>query len=213
MTTTAAHPQPTARRLPTWRVPLALVALGAIPITSGTLRMVELSGGPVVMPARQSIDDSPLPVAVHIVCSLLFVALGALQFSAGLRRRRLRWHRYSGRLLVPLGLLAAFSALWMNQFYELPDGPNPLLYVFRLVFGTAMAASIVVGFLAVRRRDIRSHRAWMIRAYAIGLGAGTQAFTIGFGEGIFGTTEVTTALCHAAAWVINLAVAERAIRR
>ena len=74
-----------------------------------------------------------------------------------------------------------------------------------------MAASIVVGFLAVRRRDIRSHRAWMIRAYAIGLGAGTQAFTIGFGEGIFGTTEVTTALCHAAAWVINLAVAERAI--
>ena len=77
----------------------------------------------------------------------------------------------------------------MNQFYELPDGPNPLLYVFRLVFGTAMAASIVDGFLAVRRRDIRAHRAWMIRAYAIGLGAGTQAFTIGIGEGIFGRTR------------------------
>ena len=189
------------------------MALGAIPMLFGGLRLVELLGGLAVMPARPSFVASPVPVAVHIASAVVYLALGALQFSAGFRRRHPHWHRRSGRVLVPLGLLVAFSALWMNQFYELPDGPNPLLYVFRLVFGTAMAASIVVGFLAVRRRDIRSHRAWMVRAYAIGLGAGTQVFTIGFGEAIFGKTEVTTALCHAAAWVINLAVAERAIRR
>ena len=40
-----------------------------------------------------------------------------------------------------------------------------------------MALAIVLGLAAIRRRDIARHRAWMIRGYAIGLGAGTQALT------------------------------------
>jgi len=200
-------------RRPTWRLPLVLLLLGAIPIVSGTLRMVEFFGGPATMPARTSFEESPAPMVVHIVASLLYVVLGALQFSAGLRRRRPGWHRLSGRFVVVLGIAAALSALWMNQFYELPDGPNPLLYVFRLVFASTMAAGIVLGFLAIRRRDVRTHRMWMARAYAIGLGAGTQAFTIGFGEALFGTGENKLALMHASGWVINLGVLEWAVRR
>ncbi len=196
-----------------WRLQVALIAVGAIPILFGTLRVIELVGGPETIPARARFADSPAPVILHIVSAVLYVVLGAFQFSPRLRRRRPGWHRRSGRLLVPLGLTAAFSALWMNQFYEHPEGPNELLYLFRLVFGSAMALSIVLGFLAVRRRDIRTHQAWMIRAYAIGLGAGTQAFTLGFGQAILGTTEVTTAVFNAAGWVINLAVAECAVRR
>ena len=57
-----------------------------------------------------------------------------------------------------------------------------------------MAASIVLGFTAIRRRDIAAHRAWMIRAYALGLGAGTQVFTQGIGEALFGTSDLSTAL-------------------
>lgn len=44
----------------------------------------------------------------------------------------------------------------------------------------------MLGLLAVRRGDVRSHRAWVVRAYAIGLGAGTQAFTEGFSETLLG---------------------------
>ena len=175
--------------------------------------MMEFFGGPATMPSRTSFEESPAPMVVHIVAALAYVVLGAFQFSADIRRRRLGWHRMAGRLLVPLGLAAALSALWMNEFYELPDGPNPLLYAFRLVFASAMAASIVLGLLAIRRRDVRTHRMWMARAYAIGLGAGTQAFTIGLGEALFGTGEARLALMHASAWVINLAVAEWAMRR
>ena len=40
-----------------------------------------------------------------------------------------------------------------------------------------MALSIVQGYLAIRRRDVARHQDWMRRAYAIGLGAGTQALT------------------------------------
>ncbi len=53
----------------------------------------------------------------------------------------------------------------------------------------------------------------MIRAYALALGAGTQAFTVGFGEAAFGTGVVRTDLMMSAAWFVNLAVAECLIRR
>lgn len=45
-------------------------------------------------------------------------------------------------------------------------------------FGSAMAVCLVLGFAAVRRRDVARHRAWTTRGYAIGMGAGTQAVTL-----------------------------------
>lgn len=70
-----------------------------------------------------------------------------------------------------------------------------------------------MAFTAIRRRDITRHQQWMIRAYALSLGAATQIFTLGFGQSIFGDNETGTALLTGAAWVINLAVAEWVIRR
>jgi len=84
--------------------------------------------------------------------------------------------------------------------------------VFRLVFASSMAASLVLGLTAIRRRDVPAHRAWMIRAYAIGLAAGTQVFTEGLGGAAFGTGELRGDLAKGAGWAINLAVAEWAIR-
>ena len=76
-----------------------------------------------------------------------------------------------------------------------------------------MVGSIVLGFLAIRRREIARHRAWMMRGYAIGLGAGTQAMLFLFGELIFGKPDVLArALLMGAAWTLNLAVAEWLIR-
>jgi uncharacterized membrane protein len=148
---------------------------------------------------------------VHIVCAVLYAVLGAFQFSPGLRRRWPAWHRLGGRALVVLGLAVAFSALWMTAFYpHVPGGA--LAYVFRLAFGSGMAASIILGFNAIRRGDVRRHRAWMARAYALALGAGTQAFTLGIGNAVLGTSELTTALMLGAGWVINLAVVEYVIR-
>ena len=54
----------------------------------------------------------------------------------------------------------------------------------------------------------------MMRGYAIGLGAGTQVLTLLAGEVIAGPpSELSRALLMGAAWVINLAVAEWAIRK
>jgi hypothetical protein len=53
----------------------------------------------------------------------------------------------------------------------------------------------------------------MIRAYALALGAGSQVFTEGLGQAVFGHGVVAGDLEKGAGWIINLAVAEWAIRR
>jgi uncharacterized membrane protein len=194
----------------TWPVPIALVALGTVPVIAGALRLVELSGGTAALPSDARYDATPLPVVLHIVCAAVFAIFGALQFAPRLRRHG--WHRRAGRVLVIAGLGLALSALWLNQWFPREGATRELLYPLRLVFGVAMVVTLVLGFLAARRRDFARHRAWMTRSYAIGLVAGTQVFTLGIGGAVFGTGELTTALLLAAAWGINLTVAERAIR-
>ena len=200
-------------RSATWRVPIALVALGTIPIVAGSLRLIDLSTGSTAMPPNPRFTASPLPVVVHILSAIVFALLGALQFSARFRRRRRAWHRRAGRVVMVAGLAVALSALWLNQFYPRAGAARELLYPLRVVFGLAMLVTIALGFLAARRRDFPHHRAWMIRSYAIGIVAGTQAFTLGIGGAIFGHAGTITALLLAAAWGINLTAAEWAIRR
>jgi uncharacterized membrane protein len=194
-------------------VPFALVALVLVPALAGSLRLVELAGGPQLIPANPRLTAAPVPVLVHIISALTYALLGAFQFSASPRRRRPGWHRTAGRVLVLLGLVVAFSALCLTLFYPRQPGTGALAYVFRLAFGSGMAASIILGFTAIRRGDVARHRAWMTRAYALALGAGTQVFTQGIEKAVFGTSELTTDLCSGAGWAINLAVAEYVIRR
>ena len=196
-----------------WQTPAALVLLSAIPLTAGVLRLIQLAGGPEIMPAEERFDGFPLPLIVHIVGAGSYALIGAFQFVPRFRRRHRTWHRRAGRLLTVAGLLVAVSALWMTLVYPPQAGTGDLLYVLRLVFGSALAGCLVLGFAAIRRRDIAAHRAWMIRAYAIGLAAGTQAFTEGIGGAIFGTGVIAADLQKGAGWVINLTVAEWAIRR
>ncbi|MAU01223.1 MAG: hypothetical protein CL608_29110 [Anaerolineaceae bacterium] len=197
-----------------WQVPAALIFLSIIPLVFGVLRLNELASGAEITPDNARFFASPMPVVLHIISAGLYALLGALQFVSRLWRRGNRWHRWAGRLLVPCGLVVGFSGLWMTLFYPRPDDASDLLYAFRLLFGTGMVLSIVLGYAAIRRRDIMQHRAWMVRAYAIGLGAGTQVLTGMAGALIFGTpNEFENALLMGAAWVINLAVAEWIIRK
>lgn len=193
-------------------MPAALIFLSFVPVLGGAFRIGQLTGGAEITPENARFFASPLPLLLHIPSASLYCVLGALQFVPRLRGRG--WHRRAGRLLVPTGLLAALSGLWMTQFYPDAPGDGDLLYVLRLLFGTAMAVSIALGFLAVRRRDFARHRAWMIRGYAIGIGAGTQALiqvpVIMIAEP---PASVGRALLLGAGWVINLGVAEWFIRR
>lgn len=194
-----------------WLIPTALILLSLVPALAGTARLVELNTGDAeITSANARFFDSPLPVSVHIVGATLYSILGAFQFAPSFRQRKTRWHRSIGKwILVPSGIAVALSGLWMNQFYALPEIDGEFLYIQRIIFGSAMFLFIVLAVFAVRRKDYKNHGNWMMRAYAIGLGAGTQVFThlpwiLFFGE----PNEFTRALLMLAGWVINLAVVE-----
>ena len=205
---------PVRKTRSTWWMPAGLILLSVIPLTFGAFRLNELVTGAEITPANARFFTSPLPVMLHIISASVYALLGAFQFVSRLWRRGIGWHRWAGRLLVPCGLVVGFSGLWMTLFYAYPADASDLLYVLRLLFGTGMVLSIILGYTAIRRRDIPQHRAWMTRAYAIGLGAGTQALTGMVGELVFGSpNEFENALLMGAAWVINLAVAEWIIRK
>ena len=200
-----------------WLVP-GLILLSAIPLIFGVVRLNELASGAEITPANARFFASPLPVVLHIVGAIVYALLGAFQFVSRLWRGGNGWHRWVGRLLVPCGSIVGLSGLWMTLFYPGTNSTTGagalLLYALRLLFGSGMVFSIVYGFIAIRRGDMIRHRAWMIRAYAIGLGAGTQVLTGIVGELAFGPpNELENALLMGAAWVINLAVAEGSIRR
>jgi len=192
----------------------ALLVLSAIPLAAGAFRLIQLAGGAEITPANARFFASPLPVVLHIVSVSVYAILGAFQFVPSLRHRRHGWHRIAGRLLIPCGLTAALSGLWMTLFYPWPAGDGVILYGLRLLFGSAMLLSILLGIAAIRRRDFAEHGDWMLRGYAIGMGAGTQVLTGLLGALLFGIPgEFPRALLMGAAWVINLAVAEWIIRK
>ena len=194
-------------------VPAALIALSFIPVVAGTARVAQLTGGAEVTPDNARFFAMPVPVLLHIVGASVFCVLGAFQFAAGFRAGRPAWHRSAGRLLVLCGLTAAVSGLWMALFLPERARDGALLAAFRVAAGSIMVLSIALGFAAIRRRDFTRHRAWMLRGYAIGQGAGTQALTLGSWMLIAGPPgQVTRALLHAVAWAINLAVAEWFVR-
>jgi uncharacterized membrane protein len=197
-----------------WLIPAGLIALSFIPTVAGTFRLVQLGGGAEITPNNARFFAAPLPVVLHILSAVIFCVLGAFQFSPSLRRRKPNWHRAGGRMLVPGGLVAALSGLWMAQFYPAAIFDGPFLYAIRLMVGSAMALFLCLGFAAGRRRDIPRHRAWMMRGYALGLGAGTQVFTH-LPWFLFPSIqgELARTLCMGAGWAINLSSAEWLISR
>jgi len=197
-----------------WLIPAALIALSLVPAIAGTVRLTQLAGGATISPENARFFAAPLPVLLHIPAVILFSMLGAFQFSPGFRRRRNGWHRAAGRILIPCGLVAALSGLWMAHFYPWPPGDGQLLYVERLVFGSAMVLSIALSAFAIKRRDFVSHGQWMLRAYAIGLGAGTQVLTHLPWFLLVGSkpSALPRGVLMGVGWVINVVVAEWIIR-
>ncbi|HEY8588140.1 MAG TPA: DUF2306 domain-containing protein [Naasia sp.] len=186
-----------------------LLLLSVIPVLGGAFRLTDLAGGGIT-PDNARFFDSPVPVVAHIVGATVYTLLGAFQFVPALRARR-SWHRIVGRILIPAGLIAALSGMWMAAFYSFPEEDLGLV-VARLFFGGAMAASIVLGVVAIVRRDFRAHGAWMTRAYALGVAAGTQAVVFGVWILVAGSeTGMPASVLLVVAWAINAVVAELVI--
>jgi hypothetical protein len=200
-----------------WQIPLGLLALSAIPCAAGIARLLGMARHSAAH-SVSNIDSErflawPLITWLHIVAASLFCLLGASQFSAGLRQHAPRWHQVAGRVVAASGVLAAISGMWMAARFAIPEAlQGSLLLGVRLLVGAAMAVAMVLAVQAAIHRNTAGHRAWMVRAYALGQGAGTQVvlllpwmLTLGPPSAL--QRDVLMSL----AWLLNLLVAEKII--
>lgn len=197
-----------------FKIPALLVLLSLVPMFGGIARLHGMSGNAPVTEENARFVASPVPIVLHIFAATLYSLLGAFQFSPKVRARFPGGHRRAGRVLAVAGLVTGLSGLWMTLFYAIPTyHQGPLTYWVRLAVGSGMVASIVVAWAAILRRDVARHEAFMIRAYALAQGAGTQVVVLLPWMLISGESEgLTRDLLLTLSWAINAVVAEVIVR-
>ena len=101
-------------------------------------------------------------LVLHILGGSVALLTGPFQLWTGLRRRNLTVHRMLGLAYITGILFAGASAFYLAFFAEPLSLGVPL-------FALASVWWITVGmaFLAIRRKQIDSHRQWMIRGYVV----------------------------------------------
>ena len=193
-------------------LPIFLAIALIIPVLAGAYRigvlLVEWNWVATLSPTH--VDN--LPLLLHVIFAILFLVLGTLQILPGFRQGNTQRHRRLGRMTAVFGLLGAATGLLMTVNH--PEISTGFLFYSRILFGTLWAVFIVLAIRAVLARNLPRHRAFMIRAYAIALNAGTLPFVyfpivIIAGDLSQGADEAIQVL----GWAINLCVAEWIIRR
>ncbi|MDG6109930.1 DUF2306 domain-containing protein [Dactylosporangium aurantiacum] len=159
-------------------------------------------------------------LVTHVVTAAVALMAGPAQFVPAIRRRR-ALHRVIGRgyLLtgvLPAGLTAIPVALWSGHL---------LTQVSLTVAAVLWLVTGALAYRAARRHDVAAHRAWMTRNYALTFLAVTSRVLVpllllawiplgGPGIGSIGAQAPTMIpIGQTLGWLVNLAVAERLIRR
>ena len=144
-------------------------------------------------------------ILIHIVGSMLATIIGPFQFlPRSISKRFLKLHRWLGRIYLGGILLGGLGGLYMAF---LAYGGFPA----QLGFATLAIIWLASGFMAyrqIRRKEIQSHRQWMVRNYALTF----AAVTLRLWQIVFQVAAVdfTTAYITVAwlSWIPNLLVAE-----
>lgn len=158
--------------------------------------------------------DHPFATMLHMVPGAIVLALAPLQFAASIRRRRPALHRWSGRFLMSMVVLAAASGFFFG--FAAPLG-GALEAGAVAVFGAIFVFAAARGWIAIRRGDRMRHREWMIRMFAVAVGiavirVGMIAAIAATGVGAAALTPEAFAAALWIGWLVTLAAAEAWIR-
>ena len=191
---------------------LALVFCIFIPVMTAAVSVVQIPLGAL---PEDSLRLASVPVTffLHSLAGVLFGVLGPLQFVRALRRRFGTLHRLAGRIFVLAGAGLGLSGLAL--LLQVVSRATGLLDAARGVFGLALIAALARGVVAAWAHDMTRHRAWMIRAYVVGMGSGTVALVM-FPIYLFtGKPPLGLAsdIVVVGMWLINIALGECVVRR
>ena len=106
----------------------------------------------------------------HVLPGAAFLLLAPLQFSSSIRRRHVRFHRWSGRLLLPAVVASILPGMYFGILMPY-GGPSEAVIIGAA--GGLLLIGVCRGFLAIRRRQVARHREWMIRVFAVAIAIST----------------------------------------
>ena len=183
-----------------------------IPVLSALVLVVQIPTGTY---PEESVRLAVAPISwfVHVLAGALFGIVGPLQFVRALRRRFGLLHRVLGRVFVMSGATIGLSGL--SLLSQVTPQSTSVIDITRAVFSSALLIALALAIAAIRDRDVPRHRAWAIRAYAIGMGSGTVALVFFPIYIITGQppTGLAADIVFAIWWVLIIAFAEVVIRR
>jgi uncharacterized membrane protein len=154
-------------------------------------------------------NDLLLAVRIHIATASAALVLLAWQLWPGMRSRRPRLHRWTGRAYV----VAAVAGGASGVAAAVGTSSGPVAAAGFACLGVLWTGSTAAAYLAARRRAFASHQRWAIRSFALAFAAVTLRLYLPVAAlaGIeFHTAYVAIAWLS---WVPNLLLAERALRR
>lgn len=150
-----------------------------------------------------------IPFYIHVFSSLLTLLAGLPQFSKWILRRWPRVHRISGWVYLSVVLLLAAPTGFMIAFYALGGMPAVVSFLLQSILWWAFAA---MALYYVRKHDYASHGAFMLRSYALALGAVSLRIYSPLLSQYFDTGPIETYLTASwMSWTINLIIAEMLI--
>ena len=191
-----------------------LMALAVIPTLGGLARLSLLTRGHAPTAHDARLAAQPIAMTLHIAGATLFTLLGSLQFSRSFGRAHRELHRALGWVLAPAGVLGALAGVWLTLALAPSRESSPALVPLRVLVGSAMAASVAFSVYAAIRGDLRAHRRWITRGYALGAASGTQALILlPLALLHLGHSPRVHACALAAGWALNALIAERVLRR
>jgi uncharacterized membrane protein len=112
----------------------------------------------------------PATTLLHIVPGAIFLILAPLQFVSRIRDRHIRFHRWSGRLIVLAAWVSGVAGLFFGLL--MPYGGRGEAIAIAL-FGGLLLTAVSVGLVSIRRGQLARHREWMIRAFAAAIAVST----------------------------------------
>lgn len=192
--------------------PAALLLANFLPILLALVQVVQIPTGGLPEDS-QRLTTTPILHFLHVAAGATFGILGPIQFGLGLAHSYGFLHRLFGRLFVASG--AAISLTSLALLVTFPEAYSAAISSARLIFGIALGAALIIAVKAIRKGNIARHRNWMIRAYAIGMGA-TAVSMIFFPVYLVTGEAPTGAVADVAfcgAWLGCILFAEYLVRR
>ena len=115
----------------------------------------------------------------HILPGAVYLLIAPIQLWRRFRTRHFAVHRRMGRVALVAGIISGAFAIVFGAFHAFG---GPLEASAAIVFGAWFLLALATAYRAIRRRDVRTHRRWMIRAFAVGAAVGTIRLWIGLFE-------------------------------